>query len=111
MADETPAGTIEVVYALPEKQRIVAIEYSPGLTARQAVEASGLLEAFPEIAVHPLVLGLFGEIVDSDRPLSPGDRVEICRPLLRDPRALRRELLKHGQVMGVTGRKDALDGK
>ncbi len=104
MADETSPGTVEVVYALPEAQRIVAVAHSPGLTARQAVEASGLVDAFPEIGAGPLVLGVFGEPVDGERPLSPGDRVEICRPLLRDPRALRRELSKLGQVMGVSGR-------
>ena len=103
MVDEAPIGSVEVVYALPETQHIVAVAHSPGLTARQAVEASRLMDAYPEIAARPLVLGLFGEPVEGERQLSPGDRIEICRPLLRDPRALRRELSKLGQVMGVVG--------
>ena len=107
--DDGEARTVEVVYATPDDQRFVTLEYAPGLTARAAVEASGLLAAFPEIASRPLVLGIFGEAVDGDRLLSPGDRVEICRPLLRDPRTLRRELLQHGQVMGVGGRKSGPD--
>ncbi|HEX6995393.1 MAG TPA: RnfH family protein [Gammaproteobacteria bacterium] len=97
--------TVEVVYATPDEQRIVTLPFSPGMTALRAVEASGLLDAFPEINARPLVLGVYGEPVEPDRPLAPGDRVEICRPLLRDPRTLRRELLKQGQVMGLAGRK------
>lgn len=106
MADETPAReTVEVVYATPDDQRVVTLPFSPGMTARGAVDASGLLEAFPEIETRPLVLGVYGEPVEPDRTLAPGDRVEICRPLLRDPRTLRRELLRQGQVMGLAGRK------
>jgi|SRR5690606_16116304 len=109
MAEATERKTVEVVYATPAEQRIVTLEHSAGLTAGAAVEASGLLEAFPEIAARPLVLGVYGEPVDADRSLAPGDRVEICRPLLRDPRTLRRELLKQGQVMGTAGRKRGAD--
>ena len=110
MASETREHSIvEVVYATPDEQRIVRLDHSSGMTARDAVEKSGLLEAFPEITARPLVLGVYGEHVDGDRPLAPGDRVEICRPLLRDPRALRRELLKQGQVMGTPSRKHGAD--
>ena len=90
--------TVEVVYATADEQRVVTLEHSAGLTARAAVEASGLLNSFPEIASRPLVLGVFGEAVEPNHSLAPGDRVEICRPLLRDPRTLRRELLKQGRV-------------
>lgn len=110
MASETTEPqTVQVVYATPAEQRIVAVKYSPGLTARAAVEATGWLEALPEIASRPLVLGVYGEPVEADRLLAPGDRVEICRPLLRDPRTLRRELSKLGQVMGIAGRKASAD--
>lgn len=109
MASEIREATVEVVYATPDEQRLVTIEHSPGMTARDAVERSGLLETFPEISTRPLVLGVYGEHVGADRVLAPGDRVEICRPLLRDPRTLRRELLKQGQVMGTAGRKHGGD--
>lgn len=104
-AEAKVPGTVEVVYATPDDQRIVTVQCLPGLTAGAAVAASGLLEEFPEIAARSLVLGVYGEPVEPDKALSPGDRVEICRPLVRDPRTLRRELLKQGQVMGVAGRK------
>jgi putative ubiquitin-RnfH superfamily antitoxin RatB of RatAB toxin-antitoxin module len=108
--NESSAATVEVVYALPDEQRIVAVPFTSGLTAGQAVECSGLLEAFPEIAERPLVLGLFGHAIERDRVVEPGDRLEICRPLERDPRELRRELLKHGRVMGAAGRDEESDG-
>ncbi|HEX7079563.1 MAG TPA: RnfH family protein [Gammaproteobacteria bacterium] len=104
MPSEPEADCVEVVYATPAVQRIVTLPRSPGLTAVEAVRRSGLLEEFPEIRDRPLVLGVFGEPVDLDRPLRGGDRVEICRPLRRDPRALRRELSSRGQVMGPAGR-------
>ena len=83
---------VEVAYALPERQRVVVLELPDGgLTAAEAVQRSGLLQEYPQIAEQPLVLGVFGEICAGDRPLRAGDRVEILRPLRHDPRALRRE--------------------
>lgn len=101
------AAEIEVVYALADEQRVVTLALEPGLTAAGAVARSGLAEAFPEIAERELVLGIYGTRVASDRLLEAGDRVEICRPLELDPRDLRRELLKHGRVMGGAGQAPA----
>jgi putative ubiquitin-RnfH superfamily antitoxin RatB of RatAB toxin-antitoxin module len=95
--------SVEVVYALPDVQRTVTLPLEPGLTARQAVERSGLARDFPEIAARELALGLYGQRIEPDRILAAGDRVEICRPLERDPREQRRELLRHGLVMGESG--------
>ena len=86
------SGKVEVVYALPERQHLVELDLTPdGLTARQAVERSGLLQALPELDTQTLVLGVFGEICEDSRPLRAGDRVEIYRPLKHDPRTMRRE--------------------
>lgn len=106
-ADDDRPASVEVVYALPEKQRVVVLELTEGLTAEDAVRRSGLLDEFPEIGTRPLVLGLFGERIEEGRLLSRGDRVEICRPLVRDPRDLRRELLAQGRVMGAAGKGSA----
>lgn len=89
-----------VVYATPSEQPIVELELEPGMTALEAVQRSGLLERYPEIGARPLVLGIYGQAVPPDRALAPGDRVEICRPLLTDPRDLRRDLVAGGRVMG-----------
>ena len=98
--DETDPTPVEVVYALPERQWIVTVEFEQGLTAMEAVARSKLSELHPEIEDEPLVLGVFGIEVEHDRPLKPGDRVEICRPLKEDPREMRRQLIEAGRVMG-----------
>ena len=91
---------IEVVYAMPHEQRIVSVPFVDGMTARDAVERSGLPEAHAEIATRPLVLGLFGTEIDQQHALKDGDRVEICRPLHLDPREMRRRAVAAGRHMG-----------
>lgn len=91
-ADAAASGRVEIVHALPERQRVIELPIPPsGLTAREAVDRSGLLAEFPDLAARPLVLGIFGTVCDGARQLRDGDRVEIYRPLKHDPRALRRE--------------------
>jgi len=88
-----PEGaTVEVAYALRECQRVVEIEFNDGLTALEAVERSGLLAEFGELAGRKLDLGIFGRVVRPDHLLTPGDRVEIYRPLRADPRDTRRRM-------------------
>ena len=91
---------IEVVYALPHRQWIVSVAFADGMTAVDAVERSGLLDAHPEIGARPLVLGLFGIEIQHRHPLGDGDRVEICRPLALDPREMRRRAVQRGEFMG-----------
>jgi hypothetical protein len=83
---------VEVVYALPDRQRVVALALpGTGLTAQSAVEQSGLLDEFPELRERPLVLGIFGAACAPHQALRDRDRVEIYRPLRVDPRSQRRE--------------------
>lgn len=89
---------IEVVYALPERQWVVYVDLVPGLTAIGAVQASGLIEAVPELRGSALELGVFGRRIAPDKPLDAGDRVEILRPLLVDPRESRRRLAATGRT-------------
>ncbi len=87
-----PEESVDVVYALPERQRLVTVSIpATGLSALAAVEQSGLLDEFPELRGQPLVLGVFGAVCAADRPLRDRDRVEIYRPLRVDPRAQRRQ--------------------
>lgn len=81
---------IEVVYALPGRQRVVRLPLEQPMSAEEAVRASGLLEEFPELAGQVLVLGIYGRRVDGQHVLRAGDRVEIYRPLKVDPRDARR---------------------
>lgn len=96
---------VEVAFARPERQLILKLEVPRGTTAGEAVRLSGIEEQFPEIELGRNRLGIFGKLCKDDRPLNPGDRVEIYRPLLADPRAARRELAAAGKSMGKAGRE------
>ena len=81
---------VEVAYAKPEQQEIVALKMPEGTSAEQAIQASGLLNRFPEIDGADLKVGIFGSVCKLDQPLRQGDRVEIYRPLIHDPKEARR---------------------
>jgi hypothetical protein len=95
--------TVEVAYALPQTQRVVAVPFEEGMTAAQAVEHSGLPEDCPELAGRKLDLGIYGRMVRPDHVLRAGDRVEVYRPLRADPRETRRRLAAAGRSMGRPG--------
>jgi uncharacterized protein len=86
MAAEMP---VEVAYALPDEQVVVTLALPAGSTAADALERSGLRTRFPEIAATAK-LGIHGRIVAGDTTLAAGDRVEIYRPLIADPKQARR---------------------
>jgi uncharacterized protein len=83
--------SITVVYALADRQSIVKLEVAEGTTAAQAVELSQLAQRFPEIASQELNCAIFGQVVAATHRLSAGDRVEVLRPLLIDPKENRRQ--------------------
>jgi hypothetical protein len=91
---------IEVVYALPDEQALVALTVPAGTTAGQAVARSGLAERYPDMDPSTHGLGIFGRRVEADTPLSDGDRVEIYRPLQVDPKAQRRERARQQRRRG-----------
>jgi putative ubiquitin-RnfH superfamily antitoxin RatB of RatAB toxin-antitoxin module len=81
----------EVVYAKPEEQLVVALAMQEETTVEVAIKASGLLARFPEIAKSELKAGIFGVVCNLDQPVKAGDRIEIYRPLLHDPKEARRQ--------------------
>jgi uncharacterized protein len=81
---------LEVAYAKPEQQAIVTINVPQGTTLEQAVKLSGLLVRFPEINCSELRLGIFGVASKLQQNVKQGDRVEIYRPLIHDPKEARR---------------------
>ncbi len=89
--DPGSAGALQVlvVYALPGRQWEVAVRLAPGATAADAVERSGLCRQLPQLQGAALDLGIFNRPCAADTPLRDGDRVEIYRPLLLDPKAAR----------------------
>lgn len=82
---------IEVAYATAEQQTLLTLTVAEGTTVQQAVQLSGLLTLFPEIDPNDLRLGVFGVVCPFDRIVNLGDRVEIYRPLLNDPKEARRQ--------------------
>jgi uncharacterized protein len=81
---------IEVVYATPERQTRYAMRVAQGATVADAIHASGVLEAYPEIDLARSRVGIHGNLARPDQSLRDGDRVEIYRPLSADPKAARR---------------------
>ena len=82
--------TVEVAYALPHQQVLLELRVPAGTTAREAVRRSGIGASFPDLDVEAADLGVFGKVVKGDSALREGDRVEIYRPLIADPKEVRR---------------------
>ncbi len=84
---------VEVVYATPKKQQIVALELPDGASVRDAALKSGLDAQFEGLDLAKADLGIFGKVVAKPETvtLSDGDRVEIYRPLIADPKEVRKQ--------------------
>ena len=89
-----PEMRVEVVYATPARQIVKTLTLPAGSNVEAAIRASGLLEEFPEIDLGVNRAGVFGEIVSLDESLEGGERVEIYRPLIADPKEVRRQRAK-----------------
>ncbi|MFJ2532341.1 RnfH family protein [Pseudomonas helmanticensis] len=87
-----PVIEIEVVYAAVDRQILRSVSINEGATVRAAVLASGIASEFPELNLAECPLGIFGKVVaDPDsRVIQAGERIEIYRPLLADPKEVRR---------------------
>lgn len=81
---------VEVAYALPARQLVLRVEVKRDATLEEAVRRSGILDRFPEIDLEQCRLGVFGRLRDRGDALKPGDRIEIYRPLVADPKEHRR---------------------
>ncbi|MDE1982781.1 MAG: RnfH family protein [Betaproteobacteria bacterium] len=81
---------VTVAYALPDRQTLLTLEVEPGCTLETALRCSGLLERHPEIDLGRQAVGISGRVRAMTTVLKAGDRVEVYRPRLADPKALRR---------------------
>jgi putative ubiquitin-RnfH superfamily antitoxin RatB of RatAB toxin-antitoxin module len=90
---ESASIAIEVVYALPEKQALLRLNVPRGTRMREAVLLSGIAAQFPGLDVQNCPLGIFGKAVarPEERVLEEGERVEIYRPLIADPKEVRKQ--------------------
>lgn len=94
---------IEVVYALPDKQTLLKQQVDAGTTVADAIQASGILDKHPEIDLATSKLGIFSKLIKSDTVLRDKDRIEIYRPLIADPKEVRRKRAEEGKVMKKGG--------
>lgn len=95
MSDIQPGAgkiTVEVSYALPHRQQIIGLEVAEGTTMYAAVEQSGIAKQFPELDLESSKMGVFGKVVANPKSelLRAGDRVEVYRPLIADPKEVRK---------------------
>ena len=96
--------SVEVVYATPEQQTVIPLQVSVGTTLVQAIALSGIGLRHPEIDLGTQAVGVFGELATLERVLRDGERIEIYRPLLADPKqARRRRAAAKNKRSGVKG--------
>lgn len=84
---------VEVVYATAEQQWLLTVEVAPGTTLREAVRMSGIAGQVPGLDIEACPLGIFGKVVadSAQQVVAEGDRIELYRPLLVDPKEIRKQ--------------------
>ncbi|MFZ3041006.1 MAG: RnfH family protein [Thiobacillus sp.] len=90
--------SVEVIYALPTQQPLLHVQLAEGATVEDAIRASGVLDAHPEIDLAKNKVGIFSKLVKLDDPVRDRDRVEIYRPLIADPKEVRRKRAEEGKA-------------
>jgi hypothetical protein len=101
MNSANPSPTVihvEVVYALPDRQSLLRVQLAEGATVGDAIRVSGVQEAYPEIDLARNKVGIFSKLVKLDERVRDKDRVEIYRPLIADPKEVRRKRAEEGKV-------------
>ena len=96
---------VEVAYAKPDVQVIIPLYVNVGTTLEQAIQQSGILNNFPEIDLNKNKVGIFSKLAKKDVELREKDRVEIYRPLIADPKEVRKQRAAEGKAMKKGGGK------
>ncbi|MCG3723309.1 RnfH family protein [Vibrio cincinnatiensis] len=91
MSIESEMIHVEVVYALPHEQRMITLVVHQSMTVEEIIRESGILQAFPDIDLAKNKVGVFSRNVKLDATVRDHDRIEIYRPLLADPKEIRRK--------------------
>ena len=94
---------IEISYALPDKQIIIPIKVPKEITVKDAIEKSGILKKFSDINLNENQVGIFGKLTTLDHIPRDRDRIEIYRPLIADPKEIRRKRAAEGKNMKKGG--------
>jgi uncharacterized protein len=100
---------VEVTYARPERQDVISVKLPVGASLLQAVEKSGLPAKYPEIDLAKSKFGIYSKLAKPDTVLRDRDRVEIYRPLIADPKEVRKQRAAEGKVMKKGGGAEAAE--
>jgi putative ubiquitin-RnfH superfamily antitoxin RatB of RatAB toxin-antitoxin module len=96
---------VELAFADAIRQELISMTVPVGTTVGQVIDQSPLAQAFPNVDLAGLATGIWGNLVSRDQKLVAGDRIELYRPLLMDPRDARRALAAQGKFMGTAGKR------
>jgi putative ubiquitin-RnfH superfamily antitoxin RatB of RatAB toxin-antitoxin module len=99
--------TVEIVYARPDEQALEQLRVPVKASVEEVIRRSGFLERFPEIDLGSNKVGIFGKLAKLDAQLNEGDRIEIYRPLIADPKEARKKRAAEGKAMKKGAREQA----
>ncbi|GAA5213760.1 RnfH family protein [Corallincola platygyrae] len=92
--------SIEVAYALPDRQSLVEVDVPANATVEQGIVASGIIASYPEIDLAKNKVGIWNKAAKLNDVLSQGDRIEIYRPLIADPKEVRKQRAERAKKEG-----------
>lgn len=90
---------IEVAYALPDEQTIIPLQVDKNISINDAIIQSKILEKYTDIDLKKQKIGIFGKVIKKGTRLYAGDRIEIYRPLIADPKEARRKRAAEGKKL------------
>ncbi|WP_371188885.1 RnfH family protein [Thalassotalea maritima] len=99
--------SIELVYALPSEQTLLSLLVDQGATVEQAIQESGICAQYPEIDLKVNKVGIWNRAVKLSQVVEDGDRIEIYRPLIADPKEVRK---RRAEKAKLEGRADKVTG-
>ena len=99
------ALSVEVTYALPDKQTLLALQVAPGSNVEQAIEQSGILSMHEDINLDVNRVGIWYKTTKLETLLKDGDRVEIYRPLIADPKEVRKRRAEKAKEEGRANKR------
>jgi len=94
---------VEVAYALPEEQTLLAFEVNESSTVEDVIKQSGILQQYPEIDLKNNKVGIFSKLVKLDQAVREKDRIEIYRALIADPKEVRKKRAAEGKALKKGG--------
>jgi len=104
MTDEKNTIAIEIAYALPQEQTLLTLDVAEESTIKEAIVHSGILEKYPNIDISSVKVGIFGKLKKMTDIVRAMDRIEIYRPLIADPKEVRKKRAAAGKKMKKGGK-------